>query len=156
MLTTPLRKFAVTVTGVLLALALVLALGTVSTRPAMAATLGATPTLTVQADGSVPNEDEPGWNPCTMGNLGPCDLSSILPGGGWLTVNVAELHDPQGITCEGTLVPVRVSVAAVTGDGETVRAHAAVLVCASRVSPPIAPQVAELLPGLYRVVGSQV
>jgi hypothetical protein len=155
MFATPLRRAALTVTGVLLTLLTVLGVGSVSTHPAMAATWGDAP-IAVSADQAVPNEDEPGWNPCTMGNLGPCDLSSILPYGGWLTVNVAELHDSQGISCEGALVAVRVTVAAVTGDGETVRAHVAVLVCASRVAPPIAPEISALLPGLYRVVGSQV
>lgn len=155
MFATPLRRAATTVTGVLLTLLMVLALGSASTRAATAATLGDTP-ATVSAPQSVPNEDEPGWNPCRMGNLGPCDLSSTLPGGGWLTLNVAPLYDPQGISCEAPLVPVRVTVAAVTGDGESVRAHAAVLVCASRQGPPIASQITELLPGLYRVVGSQV
>lgn len=150
------RRIAVTVFGVLVTLLAVFGVGSVSAHPAAAATLGSSPTATVTADDSVPNEDEAPFNPCAMGNLGPCDLSTTLPYGGWLTLNVAELFDPQGISCDGAQVPVRVTVAAVAGDGATVRAHVAVLVCASRVAPPIAPEISALLPGLYRVVAAQV
>lgn len=150
MFATPLRRVAVTVTGVLLTLLMVLGLGAASTRAATAATLA------VSSGQSVPNEDEPGWNPCTMGDLGPCDLDTILPGGGWFTVNVADVSGADGVACRDAMVPVRVTVAAVAGDGETVRAHVAVLVCASRVAPPIAAEISALLPGLFRVVGARV
>lgn len=156
MFATPLRRAALTVTGVLLTLLMVLGLGAASTHPAMAATLGDTPAAMVSAEQAVPNEDEPGWNSCTMGNLGPCDLSSTLPNGGWFTVNVADISETPGVHCEGTLVPVRVTVAAVSGDGTHVDAHLAVTVCAARVAPPMAPEVSELLPGIFRVLAAHL
>lgn len=150
------RRIALTVFGVLVTLLAVFGVGSVSSHPAMAATLGDTPAATVSAEQAVPNEDEPGWNSCTMGNLGPCDLSSTLPNGGWFTVNVADISETPGVRCEGALVPVRVTVAAVSGDGTHVDAHLAVTVCASRVAPPMAPEISELLPGIFRVLAAHL
>lgn len=120
----------------------------------------ATPTVDVRpaasvAPAPVPNEDEPGWNSCTMGNLGPCDLGAVLPDHAWFEVNVGNVS-LTGVSCEYPLRPVRVSVMARTDAGARVLAQEGVNVCAGGAGPELDPRVQALLPGMFRIVATHV
>lgn len=64
------------------------------------------------------SDDDPCWNPCTMGNMGPCDMGTELPYGGRFAVTVTP---DQTMTCDAVngvrYTSVAVTVSVVSADG---------------------------------------
>lgn len=150
------RRTTLTIMAMLIMLGAVAGVASVSTRATVdvrsAGTVTSVPAAPVSA---VPEEDQPAFNPCTMGNTHPCGLGTVLPGGAWFEVNVSAVH-PDGVTCDQGQEPVHVAVLARTDVTDRVLAQESVTLCAEGTGPRMAPQVAEILPGMYRIVAAQV
>jgi hypothetical protein len=153
---------------------LVVGLGFGAVHKAHADTVTASITVTTTtvvdapADDSdhVCEEDQPCWNPCTMGVNGtylttdprhwvpgPCDQTTALPYSGRFSL-VAVPFPIDGLVCPGGGTFMRVAVYVVTEGTNDVRTEESTLGCA-RTGDPFA-DFGDVLPWMYRSAAAQL
>lgn len=98
-------------------------------------------------------EEDACWNSCTMGNLNPCDLTSVLPNGARFRVELDPMPATHAYLCD-TGALVHVAVSAVATD-DTVSAVADESVCAAG-DADLGATIVTVLPGLYREAAAQL